>query len=64
MTDKMLREQARQFAPRFDVPSYFRYSNGWLANFKERHGIDQEAVPVAIWQTKRCLISSFTSRNA
>jgi hypothetical protein len=41
MTDEMLREQARQFAPHFDVPNDFRYSNGWLANFKRRQGIKQ-----------------------
>jgi hypothetical protein len=41
MTDQMLRVQARQFAPRFDVPNDLRYSNGWLANFKKRQGIKQ-----------------------
>jgi hypothetical protein len=41
MGDRMLREQARQFAPRFDAPNDFRYSNGWLANFKKRQGIKQ-----------------------
>jgi hypothetical protein len=41
MTGQMLREQARQFAPRFDVPNDFRYSDGWLAIFKKRQGIKQ-----------------------
>jgi hypothetical protein len=41
MTDEILREQARQFAPHSDVPNDFRCSNGWLANFKKRQGIKQ-----------------------
>jgi hypothetical protein len=41
MADRMLREQARQIAPRFDVPNGFCYSNGWLANLKKRQGIKQ-----------------------
>jgi hypothetical protein len=44
MTDQMLCEQARQFVPRFDVPNDFRYSNGWLGNFKKRQGIMQAAL--------------------
>ena len=39
LTDDLLKQKAKQFGPHFEIPNNFQYSNGWISNFKKRHGI-------------------------
>jgi hypothetical protein len=41
VSDQVAIEKARELAPAFNVPDTFKFSNGWLSNFKRRNGVRQ-----------------------
>lgn len=44
VTEDILRRKAQDLGTRLDVPEDFKYSSGWVTNFKKRHGISQRVI--------------------